>query len=476
MSEHIAAAQPFGAPRRGQVGGALLVLIAGLLVTAAATMAIRLARQVEERTDRFVQTQAHLQRIRVALHAFAASHGHLPCPANGALDTGVAAPVVPATLCTSREGTVPWVALGLSAEDALDAWGRKISYRVYDGPTGMTIPQGANMADCDSIESAPVGTSGPNHACTAAHDVLPGPGTGTFLDPALRPGLTVRVGGVNQTQVAWVLISHGASGRGAWLPGGARVGAPISPDELANTRAPSVPPAATQVYVQRDENVDNLDPVSSPLHFDDLLLYERIESLILAAGREARDWPDAGSSVVGAPSGIGLDTATLDSVTPVSYAGRDANTSTVDIDAGAAVGLVKVSASGGNISRDDPASGSAIGVCNSGCGNAADASLSGTESLSFRLQSRTAGKIAVSVLSLDPTVELSVTFRRSGADLPGAPYVSPVSSTMPGTVRVFADLEPSPAAAFDEVVVRPRGSSRFFIASIRFCATGVTCN
>ena len=473
------------ARRRRQVGGTLLALVAALLVTAAATLAIRMARQIDDRTDRFVQTQDHLKRIRTALHAFAAANGHLPCPANGALDTGVAAPTTatpPATLCTFRNGTVPWVTLGLSADDAVDAWGRKISYRVYDGPTGMTQALGASMSDCDTVEPAPVAATGPDYPCTVGHDVMPGPGAGTYLDAAYRPGLTVRVGGVNQTQMAWVLISHGVSGQGAWLSGGNRMTVPVSPEELANTQPPSVPPASTQFYVQREENVEDLDPATSPLHFDDLLLFERIEDLIRAAGREARDWPEVGPppppspAVVGAPTGINLNTAMLDSITTISYSGRDSNRSTIDIDAGASVGQITLSATGGNITRDSVPSGTAIGVCNSGCGNANNASLSGTESISFRLQSKTAGKLAVGVLSLDPTAELSVTFRRSGVDLPGGLYVSPVVSTTVGTVRMFADLTPTPAAPFDEVVVRPRGTSHFFIASIRFCATGVTCN
>ncbi len=467
------------ARRRRQVGGALLALVAALLVTAAATLAIRMARQIDDRTDRFVQTQDHLKRIRTALHAFAAANGHLPCPANGALDTGLAAPTTPTTLCTFRNGTVPWVTLGLSADDAVDAWGRKISYRVYDGATGMTPAMGASMSDCDTVEPAPVAATGPAYPCTVGHDVMPGPGAGTYLDTARRPGLTVRVNAVNQTQMAWVLISHGVSGQGAWLSGGNRMTVPVSPDELANTQAPSVPPASTQIYVQREENVENLDPVTSPLHFDDLLLFERIEDLIRAAGREARDWPEGGapsSAVVGAPTGINLTTAMLDSITPISYSGRDSNRSTININAGASIGQITLSASGGNITRDSVPSGTAIGVCNSGCGNANNASLSGTESISFKLQSKTAGKFAVGVLSLDPTAQLSVTFRRSGVDLPGGPYVSPVVPTTVGTVRMFADLTPSPAAAFDEVVVRPRGTSHFFIASIRFCATGVTCN
>ena len=126
------------ARRLRQLGGALLAMVATLLVAASATLAIRMAAQVGDRTERFVQTQSQMQRIRLALHAFAASHGRLPCPANGALDTGAAAPNAATTLCTSRDGTVPWATMGLSPDDALDAWGRKISYRVYDGAAGMT--------------------------------------------------------------------------------------------------------------------------------------------------------------------------------------------------------------------------------------------------------------------------------------------------------------------------------------------------
>lgn len=272
----------------------MLAMVATLLIAAAATLAVRMATQVGDRTERLVQAQANMQRIKQALHAFAASHGRLPCPANGALDTGLAAPNAAATLCTSRNGTVPWSTLGLNQGDALDAWGRKISYRVYDGAAGMTISQGVSMSDCDTVEAVPQAPVGPGYRCSAAHDVMPGPGSGTYLDPALRPGLTVRVAGVNQNQQAWVLISHGASGRGAWLIGGNRVGVPVSADELANTQPPSTPPAATQVYVQREENVENLDPISSPAHFDDLLMFERIDTLIRAAGRQARDWAAQG--------------------------------------------------------------------------------------------------------------------------------------------------------------------------------------
>ena len=477
------------AQRCKQLGGALLAMVATLLVAAAATLAIRMASQVEERTDRVVQTQAHMQRIKLALHAFAASHGHLPCPASGALDTGRAAPNNATVLCTSRNGTVPWATLGLSPDDAIDAWGRKISYRVYDGAAGMTPPQGASMTDCDTVEAAPVPPVGPGFQCTAAHDVMPGPGANTYLDPALRPGLTVRVAGVNQTQVAWVLISHGVSGHGAWLTGGNRMAVPASADELANTQPPSVPPTASHVYVQREENTVNLDPASAPNHFDDLVTFERIDTLVRAAGLQARDWPDGGpppppppppppsiTPIVGAPSGINLDGSMLASVTPINYSGRDTNVAALNINAGPDVGEITVSATGGNITRNNVPVGTAIGVCNSGCGNNANSSLSGTETLSFKLQSKTAGKLAVGVLSVDPTVAISVTFRLNGSDLPGGPYVSPLVSASAGTIKVFPGLTPSPAAQFDEVVVRPQGSSHLFIATMRFCAVSEVCN
>ena len=119
MQRHIA---PFWTCRVRQRGGAALAVIVGLLVVAASTMAIRMARQVEARTDLVQLSQQRMQRIQAALHAFAASQGRLPCPANGAQDTGLAVPDTVVLNCppTSSDGTVPWVSLGLQSHDALD--------------------------------------------------------------------------------------------------------------------------------------------------------------------------------------------------------------------------------------------------------------------------------------------------------------------------------------------------------------------
>ena len=166
----------------------------------------------------------------------------------------------------------------------------------------------------------------------------------------------------------------------------------------------------------------------------------------------------------------------LNSVTTISYSGRNANVASLNINAGADVGEVTISATGGNISRNGVPTGTAIGVCSSGCGNDNNSSMSGTEALSFKLQTKTAGKLAIGVLSVDPTVGITVTFRRNGTDLPGGAYVSPLVSTTSGTIRMFTNLAPSPAAQFDEVVVHPQGTSHLFIATLRFCAAAEVCN
>ena len=174
---------------------------------------------------------------------------------------------------------------------------------------------------------------------------------------------------------------------------------------------------------------------------------------------------------------VKLNSARLDSITQVAYTGRNANTTSITFDSATAWGAMTVASTGGNISRN--ADGTGIGVCSGACVTDAESALNSSKSLSFKLTGgKKADKFALGVLSLDTTVELSVTFRNNGSDLPlpGGQYVSPLVSVTPGSLRIFPDLMPSPPAQFDEVVVRPRGTSRFFIASIRFCEVAVACN
>lgn len=380
--------------RSWQTGGAVLAVMAGLLVVAASTMAIRMARQVEDKTAQQQLTLQRMQRIAQALQTYWLVHScSLPGGAMGNASTGDA----------GGGTTVPWRTLGIPREDALDAWDRKISYR---NPVSVTQ----------------FGTT-----------ILPTP--------------------------TWALVSHGPTGLGAWLADGQQIPPPVNPDELAN---------ASGGVLQLKTEAAGTDVLPANL-FDDFLLWGTLDA--------AECTPPVKPPIVGAPVGISLTTTTLDSVNPVSYSGRDTNLTSITINPGPDVGLIDITATGGNITRNGVPNGTAIGVCTTGCGNDNNSSLSGTESLSFKLQSKSAGKFALGVLSLDPTVELSVTFRNNGSDLPlpGGQYLSPLISVTPGSVRVFPDLMPAPPVQFDEVVVRPRGTSRFFIASIRFCEVAVAC-
>lgn len=389
---HRSMAVPAG--RRWQTGAAVLALVVGLLVMAAATLAIRLAGQVGEKKAQQQLTQQRMARIAQALQAYWLVHGcTLPGGALGASNTGD----------TAVGGTaVPWRTLGIARDDALDAWGRKISYQ--------------------------------------------------------SPGSIAQFGAPAEPQT-WLLLSHGATGLGAWLSSGQQMPAPVNADELANANLAGA--------LQLKPETSGTDVLPANL-FDDSLLWGTLDTADCTAT------PPVTSPVVGAPTALNLTTALLNSVAPVSYSGRDSNTTSITIDGGAALGNITITSSGGNISRNSVPTGTAIGVCTTGCGNNNNSSLSFPETLTFKLDSKSAEKFALGVLSLDPTVQVSVTFRYMGSDI--GLYVSPVLPAVVGVVTVFADLVPAPAVPFDEVVVQPQGSSRFFVASIRFCAAGVTCN
>ncbi len=318
---------------------------------------------------------------------------------------------------------------------------------------GCTLPAGA-LGSASTGDAAPGGTTVPWRTLGLARD--------DAFDAwgrkirYLSPGSVAQFGAPAQPST-WALVSHGPTGFGGWLASGQQMPPPVNADELANVNGGGL---------QLKTETAGTDIAPANL-FDDALLWGTLDTADCSAT------PPATPPVVGAPTALNLTTALLNSIAPVSYSGRDSNTTSITIDGGAALGNITITSSGGNISRNGVPNGTAIGVCTTGCGNN-NSSLSFPETLSFKLDGKTAEKFALGVLSLDPTVQVAVTFRRNGSDI--GLYVSPVVPAVSGVPTVFADLMPSPASPFDEVVVQPQGSSRLFVASIRFCAAGSTCN
>lgn len=373
--------------RSWQRGGAVLAVMAGLLVVAASTLAIRMARQVENKTAQQQLTSQRMQRIAQALQSYWLVHGcTLPGGAMGNADTGDAA----------GGTTVPWRTLGIAREDALDAWGRKLSYK--------------------------------SNAQVMAF--------GAAAEP---PG--------------WVLVSHGATGLGAWLPGGQQMPASGNADELTN--------AALTSPLQFKQESAGTHVLPANL-FDDFLLWGRF------------DVADCASSSEDVVKNL------LDPTKPpvIVTSGGGSGLTWVETNAGG-LGAVRITSSGGDISTNGAYT--ALGVCNSGCGtgNNSARALDSSESLRFRLieDGKTAKGLTLGLLGWSggpTTASVSITFIKHKPP-PAPPEV--VSNVILTNISINTPIivAPSPAGtAFDEVVVQPVGASRFYIATVIFCQTA-TC-
>ena len=383
--------------RSWQRGGAVLAVIAGLLVVAASTLAIRMARQVEAKTQLQQLTQQRMERVAKSLEAYWVMHGcKLPNGAPGASKTGDE---------SAGGTTVPWKTLAIQQADVLDAWGRKISYK--------------------------------------------------------RDGVVQVFGGSSVEPFDWALISHGATGLGAWFvvqSTDQQMQAPANPDEQSNANLANP--------LKFKEEKTGVDVLPSQI-FDDYVVWGTLDEKLCNI--------------------VKLPKAFLNSSTPVTYTGRNANTTSITFDSATAWGQMTVSSAGGNISRN--ADGTGIGVCSGACNDDATAALDASKKLAFKLDvGKTAQKFSIGILSIEPTVEFLLTFKNGGIPVgssvrvplppppPALPDPPPPKPVELGKLVKFDYLQPNPPGSFNEVEIQPLGTSRFFIASIRFCTAAENCN
>ena len=277
-----------GGRQRGASGVFILLVLALVIVGLFAAYSLK---RVTTGADERDETNRKLALGAAVLEQYAATNSRLPCPADPALATGVEVQATAAT-CSFGEGTIPWSTLGMKAEGALDGWGRKISYRVYTGNAGsLTQPGGLSMVECDTVEP----TTG---NATASAGGLGGL-CASNADPYLRvtkpekflagKGLSLNDSGTAHTDVAYVLVSHGRTGLGAYTIAGARLDLPAG-DERGNTRETG----AFTIKAFSDPDTG----ATSGQHFDDLLVYRTIPELVRRIGLAARDWPDTVTSSV----------------------------------------------------------------------------------------------------------------------------------------------------------------------------------
>jgi hypothetical protein len=177
----------------------LILMIVSVLVLGAATLVLQAAQQTRRPLEEQRTTEQRMKRIEQAITAYWFTNGCVTLPST------------PAGLPSDPAPEVPWVALGLQADDRLDAWGRLITYR-----------QGASE-------------------------------------------LTV-----SGTAARWALVSHGPSGLGAWLPSGVqKLPLPVvtNTDETANLKATT----PFELIQKPAFAPSHTDPATATDHFDDVV-------------------------------------------------------------------------------------------------------------------------------------------------------------------------------------------------------------
>lgn len=208
--------------------------------------------------NQVAETEARLDRIEEALVAFGTTNRRLPCPSlvTGGSVTGREDRNAGTGECNGSQnpGVVPWRTLGLGEDDAVDAWGRLVTYKVYDDPTsGLVRDGGLDLTPCDNAATS----NGPADECTdgeSTRDYLANKGFDVYSGDEAAGARGDFANPVEGTGAAYVLISHGANGFFARLPGtGTELdGTGASAEEGANRAAqadtafqPAAPRAAS---------------------------------------------------------------------------------------------------------------------------------------------------------------------------------------------------------------------------------------
>ena len=296
--------------QRGLSGVLMAVILIVVAVIALATLALSRLNKSAERSREMAVRFSHLDD---AFTQFVAASGRLPCPADPAADTGIAVPSA-AGPCTHGEGTVPWQSIGARRDDAIDPWGNRISYRVYSVAVGgLTQDRGASMVDCDTGDSGPVDPA--TGVCLASPKDT---GAANFLG---AKGLDVDDLGTAK-KAAYVLVSHGETGFGAYTTVGTRKDLPAAGgSERSNTAVTG--PFAVKAFSSAQSDPP---PPTHPSHFDDYVAYRNLEDLVRKAGLFARNWPEeaaaTGSTTSASFGESALETAIGGSVTSGQSVGQ----------------------------------------------------------------------------------------------------------------------------------------------------------
>ena len=449
--------------RCGQAGASGVMIIAVLVLIMVGVVAAYLLSRLSSAGDDRVQTTKSLAAAQAALEQYAGVAMRLPCPADPSANTGDEVPS--GATCSFPEGTIPWHTIGLRRDDGFDAWGRKISYRVYTGNKGsLTQAGGVSMVECDAVEPSPGGTTSGGSAGGLCNSNTNPYLRDTTPDQFLSgKGLTLNDNGVNHTDVAYVLISHGLTGLGGWSASGVQLDMPKQ-DERDNTK---------------DTGPFHIEPFSDPDtgatengHFDDLLAYRTLPELVKRIGLAARDWPEVGD--------VRFSLGAIGDVLPGATAG-DLGTSTLTFTNGGVA--VTGFGSGGvaqNIAFDTSGSGAGgLGVVGAGSNALTSGTGSTGEGLRFGF-TQTFRRFAVTLDAFGTGVSAGTPYSEivQLTFLNGVSTVATVTKSGCNPDGGLATFVVDAGANFDAVEIRPEETgvpgvhTSFVVSEIAACPSG----
>ncbi|MDA0782525.1 MAG: hypothetical protein PQ612_08045 [Rickettsiales bacterium] len=236
--------------KSNQKGFSLIELSVIISIAAASTVAFLSWTQPETLTDaqNAVETRARMDRIEKAIEAFRVERDRLPCPAdpqmrignthilgtNGVVGTGgdtygndfgtedldetqeTSGTATYGIDCPVNMGAVPVQSLGLSNDYINDAWGRRFTYaispKICGRDAGFSLP-GTLAEQAASRENGCTRNDYENNS----GDIVVTDGTNPYT-----------------TAAAYVVVSHGSNGLGAFLPSGSQLTAGAG-NELENS-------------------------------------------------------------------------------------------------------------------------------------------------------------------------------------------------------------------------------------------------
>ena len=294
-------------------GAALILIVAIVLLILLAGLGQLALREMSKHFDQKSSLQVQFDKLESALTNFVVQNKRLPCPADGRIASTAANVGIEISFpaCNQQQyGVIPWVTLGLSETDAMDLWGARITYRVDPALAG-NAPTLMNMSNCDVSGTGSVAAGGAcrtptptcvaNPAtCTSPATFLAGKGLDVWNGVGGAAGWAARINNrVTGSGAAFVLISHGDTGAGAYNSRGNYQPGSIGPISLAplpgtqfagNNEMPNINNQilvlpATQGSTFRDAQRDTSRSLTN---FDDVVRHPTISAILTRASLQER--------------------------------------------------------------------------------------------------------------------------------------------------------------------------------------------